>query len=68
MSVGTGGRGQLLQLWQVPLDDGVPVMIGTCIDKLLDLDRLQSNLLFFVFEYQFELVDALILVENMLVE
>ena len=43
-------------------------MIGTCIDKLLDLDRLQPNLLFFVFEYQFELVDALILVENMLVE
>lgn len=57
-----------MQLRQVTLDDGVTVVVRACVDKLLDLDRLQPDLFFLVFEYQLELVDALILVEHMLVE
>lgn len=57
-----------MQLRQVTLDDDVTVVVRACVDKLLDLDRLQPDLFFLVFEYQLELVDALILVEHMLVE
>ena len=57
-----------MQLRQVTLDDDVTVVVRACVDKLLDLDRLQPDLFFLVFKYQLELVDALILVEHMLVE
>ena len=57
-----------MQLRQITLDDDVTVVVRACVDKLLDLDCLQPDLFFLVFEYQLELVDALILVEHMLVE